>query len=297
VPAASSPPRLDFEAFRLLRELVNEHSGILLSDESLLTVERKLAERVHALHLPGFHEYYHHLRYHPLRKAELERAIDAVTTNETYFFRELPQLRAFASEVLPQLEHSARERRTLTVWSAGCSTGEEVYTLAILIVRSGMFRGWDVRVFGNDISRRVLHVARRGVYRDSSFRALPSEYERHFTVTPDGREVEPQIKAMCHFGHFNLLDQARATMLGRVDAVFCRNVLIYFDAVSRRRVIQGFYDRLYPEGYLMLGHSESLLHMSTAFELAHLHGDLGYRKPASRDHAEEPSGPRKWRPE
>ncbi|HEX2676358.1 MAG TPA: protein-glutamate O-methyltransferase CheR, partial [Polyangiales bacterium] len=195
----------------------------------------------------------------------------------------LPQLLAFEQEVLPALRETAQVRRTLTVWSAGCSTGEEAYTLAILIARSGRFKGWDVRVFGNDISRRCLHVARRGVYRDTSFRALPREFESYFVPTPEGRAVVPEIRAMCHFGHFNLMDEARTAILGRVDAVFCRNVLIYFDQASRRRVIQAFYDRLHPEGFLMLGHSESLLNTSTAFELAHLRGDLAYRKPARAD--------------
>ncbi len=275
-----SPPRLEPAEFRLLRELINELAGIMLSDEARMTVERKLSERVLALRLPSFHAYYQYLRYHPQRKAEVERALEAVTTNETYFFRELPQLHAFEREVLVHLRDCARVRRSLTLWSAGCSTGEEVYTLAILVARSGLFTGWDVRIFGNDISRKVLQVARKATYSESSFRAMPSEFQRYFVSTPEGRAVDPAIRAMCHFGHFNLLDEARVAMLGRVDAIFCRNVLIYFDNASRRRVIQALYDRLQPEGYLMLGHSESLLNTSTAFELAHLRGDLAYRKPA-----------------
>lgn len=273
------PPRLRTEEFNLLRQLINDHSGIQLSDDSLFTVERKLVDRVTSLGLPGFREYHLYLRNHPQRKAELERAIDLVTTNETYFFRELSQLRAFETEVLGNLKESARYRRRLTLWSAGCATGEEVYTLAMLVAASQQFAGWDVRVIGNDISRRVLQVARRGVYRESSFRAMPPEYEEYFVQTPEGRSVRPDIRSLCHFGHFNLLDDARVAMIGRVDAIFCRNVLIYFDQASRRRVIQAFYDRLEPLGYLMLGHSESLLHTSTAFELAHLRGDLAYRKP------------------
>ncbi|HEY2733535.1 MAG TPA: protein-glutamate O-methyltransferase CheR, partial [Polyangiales bacterium] len=258
-------------------------SGISLSSDAIATVERKLVERVLALGLPGFKEYYLYLRNHPQRKTEIERAIDLVTTNETYFFREMTQLRAFQQEVLTDLKESARARKRLVIWSAGCSTGEEVYTIAMLIARSNMFSGWDVRVIGNDISRRVLQVARRGVYRESSFRAMPKEYEACFTATTEGRSVRPEIRNLCHFGHFNLLDDARVAMIGRVDAIFCRNVLIYFDQASRRRVIQGFYDRLEPQGYLMLGHSESLLHTSTAFQLAHLHGDLAYRKPIKPD--------------
>jgi chemotaxis protein methyltransferase CheR len=273
------PPRLRPEDFEVLRQIVNEHSGIMLSNETRVTVERKLMERVVALGLPGFREYCGYLRMHPQRKQETERAVDLVTTNETYFFRELTQLRAFENEVLPNLYDEAKSRKRLVIWSAGCSSGEEVYTLAILVLRSQRFVGWDLRIVGNDISRRVLQVARNGVYRESSFRAMPDDYAEYFTSTSNGRTVRPFVREICHFGHFNLLDEARAAMIGRVDAIFCRNVLIYFDQASRRRVIQSFYERLEPHGYLMLGHSESLLHTSTAFELAQLRGDLAYRKP------------------
>jgi chemotaxis protein methyltransferase CheR len=119
---------------------------------------------------------------------------------------------------------------------------------------------------------------------------MPPEYEDYFTRSPGGKQVHPRIRAMCHFGHFNLLDAGRAAMVGRVDAIFCRNVLIYFDQASRRRVIETFYERLYPGGYLMLGHSESLLNASTAFELAHLSADLAYRKPLSSRPAAEVDG-------
>jgi chemotaxis protein methyltransferase CheR len=277
--ANSEPPRLRPEDFDILRQIVNEHSGIMLSSETRVTVERKLIERVVALGLPGFREYCGYLRMHPQRKLETERAVDLITTNETYFFRELTQLRAFENEVLPNLYEEAKPRRRLVIWSAGCSSGEEVYTLAILVLRSQRFAGWDLRIVGNDISRRVLQTARAGVYRESSFRAMPDEYAEYFTPAPSGRSVRPFVREICHFGHFNLLDEGRAAMIGRVDAIFCRNVLIYFDQASRRRVIQAFYERLEPHGYLMLGHSESLLHTSTAFELAQLRGDLAYRKP------------------
>ncbi|MDD9939484.1 MAG: protein-glutamate O-methyltransferase CheR [Myxococcales bacterium] len=279
--AARVAPRMTAEEFRLLREFINEHSGIKIGEELRPIVERRLGERVVALRIGSFREYYHFLCYHPRRHTELERTMEILTTNETYFFREWSQLRAFRSQVLPSLKEAASVRKSLTVWSAGCSSGEEVYSLAILIEESGLFDGWEVRVFGNDISRKVLQVARAGTYRESSFRAMPEGYERFFTRTPEGRVVHPRIRSMCVFGHFNLLDQARVAIVGQVDAIFCRNVLIYFDKESRRRLIESFYERLHPGGYLMLGHSESLLHASTAFQLAHLHGDLAYRKPIS----------------
>jgi chemotaxis protein methyltransferase CheR len=276
-------PRIQVEEFRLLRDLINQFCGIYFADDTMFVVERRLRERLSSLGLDDFGQYYQYLRYHPDARAEIERAVDELTTNETYFFREDYQLRAFCEEVLPHLRDQAKNTgsRRITIWSAGCSTGEEVYTLAILIREMNMFEGWDVRIFGNDISRRVLQKARRAIYSPSSFRTMPSKYSRYFVETPEGWQVHPSIRAMCHFGHLNLLDRGRAAVVGRVDAIFCRNVLIYFDAESRQKVIETFYERLVPGGYLLLGHSESLLNVSTAFELAHLSSDLVYRRPLS----------------
>jgi chemotaxis protein methyltransferase CheR len=147
---------------------------------------------------------------------------------------------------------------------------------------SGLFSGKSVRVFGSDVSRRCIAQARRGVYGPSSFRAMPPELRRrYFDEQRDGAHVVDELRAMCQFGLLNLLDGPRTSVVGRVDVIFCRNVLIYFDDASRRRVIDMFYDRLLPGGYLLLGHSESLLNVSTAFELVHLREDLVYRKPAT----------------
>ena len=274
-----SGPKIRPEEFRLLRELVNDFCGIRFPDDMQFVLERKLKERLASLEINDFGEYYHYLRYHPDARTELEHAVDVLTTNETYLFREEYQLRAFQREVLPQLHERAKRQRRLTVWSAGCSTGEEVYSLAILIKESRLFDGWDVRIVGNDISRRVLAVARRGTYGPSSFRSMPDQYSRHFVGMSEGRTVKTDIRSMCSFAHLNLLDAGRYSVVGMVDAVFCRNVLIYFDTASRRKVIEGFYERLHPGGFLFLGHSESLLNVSTAFELVHLSSDLVYQKP------------------
>lgn len=277
-------PRLHADEFRLLRELINRFCGISFSDDAMYVFERRLRDRVRELGLEDFTQYYHHLRYHPSAKTEIEAAVDALVTNETYFFREEYQLRAFRHEILLDLKEriSAENRRSLTVWSAGCSTGEEVYSLAILIAESGLFPDWDVRVFGNDISRRVLATARRATYASSSFRAMPPQYEPYFVEAPGGRQVVPHIRAMCHFGHLNLLDRDRSALIGRADVIFCRNVIIYFDDRARKQVIDTFYERLYPGGYLLLGHSESLLNATTAFELVHLTTDMVYRRPRTR---------------
>lgn len=266
------------EEFRLLREFINAHSGFAFSGEAIRFLERRLIVRVTALGLGSFSEYYRYLRYHPAKATELSRLMDAVTTNETYFFREIQQLNVFRDQVLPELHALAAPRKSLTVWSAGCSTGEEVYSLAMLIDESRLFEGWNVCVFGNDISQRVVHIARTGVFRQSSFKAMPPQYMRYFADESEGRSVIPRIRRWCSFGHFNLLDERQTLMMGYVDAIVCRNVLIYLDNHSREKIIHTFYERLHPGGYLLLGHSESLLYASTTFDFVHLRGDLAYRK-------------------
>lgn len=278
--------RIRPEEFRLLRDLVNEHAGLHFDDSSAYLFDRRLGERVLALDLLGFDEYYKYLRFNVRGKAELEEAIEALTTTETYFLRQEYQLRAFRDELLPRIARANAEKRRLVVWSAGCSTGEEAYSLAAMIHQSGLFIDWDVRVIGSDISKSNIAAARRGVYKGSAFRCTPEEFHRtYFVERSDGDHVVDWLRKYCYFGHLNLLDGIKATTLGRVDAVFCRNVLIYFDASSRRRVIDNLYERLSPGGYLLLGHSESLLNLSTAFELVHLSSDLVYRRPlpAGRD--------------
>ena len=195
--------------------------------------------------------------------------------------REAYQLRAFTDEILPGLRSRALARgsKRLDVWSAGCSSGEEVFTIAMLVDASGLFDGWDVRVFGNDISRRVLNKARAATYGSASFRSMIPEYAKYFIETDEGRQVHPRIRAMCHFGHLNLMNERRAAIVGLVDVTFCRNVLIYFDDASRRKVLETIYQRLNRGGYLLLGHSESLLRSSTAFEITQLSTDIVYRRP------------------
>jgi chemotaxis protein methyltransferase CheR len=280
--------RLDQAEFRLLRELFNERCGILFGMESRPVIERRLRDRLAPLGLHSFSEYYQLLRFDERGRAEMDEAIDLVTINETYFFREAYQIRAYQEEILPALRATGQPRDRLHVWSAGCSTGEEVYTIAVATRESGVFSSKNVRVFGSDISRRCVTHARRGVYGPSAFRSTsPEVRKRYFVDRPDGAHVVDDLRAMCQFGHLNLTDVPRTSVVGRVDVIFCRNVLIYFDDVSRRRVIDMFYERLLPGGYLLLGHSESLLNVSTAFELVHLREDLVYRKPVS-------SGSRGW---
>lgn len=269
--------RLGEDEFRTLRELIGARSGLRLGAESHKVVERKLRERLASLGLRSFAAYCDHLRHNDPAKVELDEALDLVTINETYFFREDYQLRALATEIGPALSRE-HNRQRIAIWSAGCSTGEEVYSIAIAMIEAGL--GARARVFGSDISKRCIATARRGVYGTSSFRVTPPEIRaKHFVQTGEGERVVDSVRALCSFGHLNLLDVSRASLIGRVDVVFCRNVLIYLDDGARKRVVDTFYERLLPGGFLLLGHSESLVNLTTAFELVHLREDLVYRKP------------------
>ncbi|RMG18459.1 MAG: protein-glutamate O-methyltransferase CheR [Deltaproteobacteria bacterium] len=270
------------EEFRLLRDLIHDFCGIFFREEMKYLLERRLAPRLKLHGLSDYSAYYRFLRFDPGRARELDEAVEVLTTNETYFFREESQLVAFRDEVLPELAERNADARRLRLWSAGCSTGEEPYTLAMLVQESGRFEGWDVEIFGNDISRKVLAAARKAEYGAHALRATdPQRIERFFEQSGERYRVRDELRRLVSFGRLNLLDAQMIGLLGRMDAIFCRNVLIYFDLEARRRVLGLFYGRLKPGGYLFLGHSESLIHLSTDFELAHLSRDLVYRRPAS----------------
>ncbi len=268
------------EEFRLLRDLVYDHSGILVREEMKFVMERRLGVRLDALGLTDFAAYYRHLREGG-KGGELETAVEALTTNETYFFREPLQLEALEEELFPLLEKRNQINKRLRFWSAGCSSGEEAYTVAMLLAESSRFAGWDLEVHGTDISRRVLTQARRAEYGPASFRVTSeARKRRHFEPGEGARlKVKEEHLARVSFSQLNLLDRDLAQLLPRMDVILCRNVMIYFDLPARKRVLGLFHEKLAEGGYLLLGHSENLISLSADFELVHLKKDLVYRKP------------------
>jgi chemotaxis protein methyltransferase CheR len=278
--------RITAEETRLLAELVQEHCGVILGGDAGFLLERRLAGRLDHLSLGTFLDYYHYLSYDLAGPAELEECIERVTTHETYLFREQFQLDAFQREILPVLQ-ARPGARPLTLWSAGCSTGEEAYTIAALLAENAP---GAARVIGMDISLRGIRTAEAGIYGASSFRTTTDERrDRFFEPQPGGLwRAREGLRRMCNFVHMNLLDTARLVELGPVDTIFCRNVLMYLSNQARRRVVEGFYDALVPGGYLLLGHSESLISVPGRFDLVNLSTDLVYRKPGPL--AARPSG-------
>jgi chemotaxis protein methyltransferase CheR len=272
------------EEFRLIRELVYNHSGLFFDNDSKYLLEKRLGKRLSLHQLPAYRDYYHFLRYNKEKEQELSDIMDILTTNETYFFREAFQLKAFTDEIIPTLiaEKEKRGERSLRIWSAGCSSGEEPYTIAMLLLEMGCCKGWRTEIIGTDISQRVLQQARKAVYGKSSFRATDETYIRRFFQQQDGSfKIADAVKELVTISHLNLFDQNRLALLGRMDIIFCRNVIIYFDQIAKRKVIEIFHGMLREGGYLLLGHSESLMNISTAFTLRHLKNDMVYQKPRS----------------
>lgn len=273
------------DVFRLLRDFIHDYCGIFFDDGSKFLLERRLNRRLQQRQLKSFEEYYHFLRYDRKREEELVLLIDNLTTNETYFFREGAQLKAFSEEILPEIRETLAGRKSLRIWSAGCSTGEEPYTIAMLMLESGdWWRGWQVEILGSDINQRVLHTARRGVYKKGSLRATSAEMVAKYFVEEgkgDYRIID-RVRELVSFSYVNLLDPFKTSLIRDVDIIFCRNVIIYFDREAKKKVIESFYDKLREGGYLLLGHSESLINISNAFVLRTLKNDMVYQKPVRR---------------
>ncbi len=255
---------------------MRDHCGVMIIDGMRLAVDRRLQQRLENFKLPFG------LYLDELARSERERdhVADLLTTNETYFFREQYQLDTFKNQVLPTLARDNATRKRLSIWSAGCSSGEEVYTLAMLVDETRLFQDWSVRLLGSDISRSVISQAREAVYGRSSFRTMPKQYEKYFLRSDDEtRQVKPEITERCTFALHNLLKPDATAMVGLLDVIFCRNVLIYFDAPAKTQVLKVLYDHLTPGGYLFLGHSESLLNIDTPLETVRHENDIFYRRP------------------
>ncbi|ACM20520.1 protein glutamate methyltransferase CheR associated with MCPs of class 40H [Geotalea daltonii FRC-32] len=270
------------EEFRLIRDLIYTHCGLYFDNDSKYLLEKRLGRRLSQHQIKEFRDYYHLLKYDRNRDQELSDIMDVLTTNETYFFREAFQLKAFTSEIVPELMAAKEKKgdRSLRIWSAGCSTGEEPYTIAMLLLELGVLKDWRVEIVGTDISQRVLHQARKATYGKTSFRSTDETYINRFFQEQDGLcKINDEVRELVTISHLNLFDHNRLALLGKMDVIFCRNVIIYFDQIAKKKVVESFYKVLRDGGYLLLGHSESLMNISTAFALKHLKNDMVYQKP------------------
>jgi chemotaxis protein methyltransferase CheR len=272
--------KLSTNEFETFSRLMQGSCGISFETYQSDSIERRLLHRMDELGVDTFAAYVSRIQED---RAELECVFDALMVKETYFFRQDYQLQAFSNEVIPELVRRESFGRNFSVWSAGCSSGEEAYTIAILLAESAALAGSKRQVIGTDLCISNVEAALRGEYRASSFRSVSVErLSRYIDASRKLYRVRDPLRRMCHFRKCNLLSESDVRDVGRVDVVFCRNVLIYMDEKSRLRVLRHLYERLLPGGYLLLGHAESLLTLDTPFEPVHLKGDLVYRRPENR---------------
>jgi chemotaxis protein methyltransferase CheR len=271
----------EMEIYSKICDMVYQYSGIRFDEKKADYVFRRLDDRIEFTGAAGLKDYYQTLRF-DTAEVEIRNLVEILTTNETYFFREYPQLQSFAEFVLPEVLalKSKKNDHWLNIWSAGCSTGEEPYTLAI-ILREMIedFSNWKISILATDINQEVLKTAKRGIYKSRSVKDVPTEYlNKYFEYKDDSYHLSPIIKNMVSFREINLKDTPAIKGFKGQDFIFCRNVIIYFDEKVNKILLENFYDILDPGGYIFLGHSESVGRITSAFKLLHQGNMLVYQK-------------------
>jgi chemotaxis protein methyltransferase CheR len=264
-----------------IRMLIEERTGICF-DESR---ERFFSTRVREhLRAKGMERGTDLLRSMQKSNVEYEALLERLLTQETSFFRYPGVYEAFEKRVLPELHVKKfwKNPRTLRIWSAGCSTGEEPFSIAITIADSLSFAdAWNVEILATDVGRHALKHAERGIYSGRSIASVSEkQLANHFSPVHNGQQVKPRLRKMVSFAQINL---ASPVYVGRMDLIFCMNVLIYFSEERRRALVQRFYDTLEPGGYLFLGHSESISKMPVKFQAIVLNDCILYRKPTAEE--------------
>jgi chemotaxis protein methyltransferase CheR len=272
-------------AYLKIRDLIYQISGIYQPDEKLYLLASRCSRRMTVVKAKTPGEYLEHLTCRGNREAELRLLLNEITIGETYMFRSAPQLEAMRTVILPQILESKKALgfKRLHLWSAGCSTGEESYTLAMFLLEEStkQLAGWTFDIVATDLNDNSLTTAKAGIYGEYALRstteALRSKYFKRYDEKR--LQVTEQLKSVIRFDRVNLNDDSRMTFLKGMDLIFCCNVLIYFDLSSKRKVTQHFYSNLVPGGYLFLGHAESLYQVDDRFHLVHFPGTIGYWKP------------------
>lgn len=267
--------------FGMLRSFVYEHTGIYFQDNKRYLLESRIGRRLQTLGLPDFSAYFDFVRNGGFHR-EMPQLVNAITINETYFFRNIPQLEAIENEIVPELARG-RERfnsRPLRIWSAASSTGDEAYSMAMMIREKIQPRWPDLsfELVGTDINSEVIEKARTGVFGTYAVRNVPPEYMKYFSVDAERYTLRPDIRNAVTFKCLNLMNRAGMSTMRGFDVIVCANVLIYFDGPSRQKVVESLYNSLKPGGYLMVGFSETLYGITQAFQPVRFDRTIAYRK-------------------
>lgn len=266
------------EEFRLFKNLIYEESGMFLAESKKEYLENRILKRMRATNMTTPYWYYRFLLAN--RKAELLVLLDILTINETSFFRNEPQFELFRNAILPDvIERRKREiQRKLRFWSAGCSTGEEPYSIAMTVLDTVPCADqWDIKIYASDLSLLSLETAHRGMYPAAKVRATVPDnaLARHFENQKDAYRVNEAVRKLVVFDYHNLKHD---NGMNGLDVIFCRNVMIYFDEEEQKRLVNKFYGCLGPGGYLLLGHAESLQGWNMDFQFLHDNKGTAYKK-------------------
>ncbi len=251
---------------QLLRDLVHDYTGSYFDANRLDMLLEKLEPLARERKCRSFLDYYYLLKFDGDSLGEWTRVMDALSVQETYFWREMDQIHALAEIIVPAW--FAKTSAPLRIWSAACATGEEPFTIAMALEEAGCYRRGPIEIVASDASASALEKARRGTYRERSFRSLPEPLRaKYFQAVPQGWAISPQILVRVRFQRANLVAPSETALLAQSPVIFCRNVFIYFSPAAITRTVDHFADRMPENGRLFVGLSESLLRLTNRFDL------------------------------
>ncbi len=280
--ASAQTQKLTPQEFEEWRKYIYDLCGIYFQDNKKYLLESRLQKRIKHLKLSSYAQYLQYLKTNPKREQEKTQLFEAITINETYFFRNQPQADALVNNIIPELlEKQPGAFKRIRIWSAASSTGEEAYTAAMVIneIILPKYPNLKVEIIGTDINYAVVEAAKKGVFKEYSIRNTPPLYlKKYFRKEGNSYLIDQKIKNMVKFKTLNLYDEVGIRMMGKTDVIYCANVLIYFDLQSKIKVVNNLYNSLNPNGYLFIGYSETLHGISKAFKLVSFPKTIGYKK-------------------
>ncbi len=268
------------EDFQKFREFFYRKTGIQFDPSKRYFVDKRLIDRVEATGSDSFRAYFTLLRFQA-SGVELQQLTNLMTVNETYFFREEYQFQCLVDSILPEITKYKKDRSPIRIWVIPSSSGEEPYSIAIYLLElwAGI-NDWDIEIISSDIDTRILGQARQGLYTSRSVQQLPARYlQKYFTRTGESYQIGDDLREAVEFTRVNLSERADTRAYRNFDVVFCRNLLIYFDDISRKSAAETFYDALKPGGFILLGHSESMSRISSLYKIRKFPEAIVYQKP------------------
>lgn len=281
--AALKPIAISDADFFKFREFFYRKTGIHFDDSKRYFVDKRLVDRIEATGNDNFRSYFIALRFEA-KGEELQHLVNLMTVNETYFFREAYQFDCLVNDMMNEVAKRKRPGGRIRIWSVPSSTGEEPYSIAIyLLERWPLIANYEVEILSSDIDTNVLAAAQRGVYSARSVGNLPKPYlEKYFRRLNDNEwRIERELVESVEFSHVNLAEPGETRHFRDIDVIFCRNLLIYFDDLSRRVAAEAMYDALNPGGFVCLGHSESMSRISSLYQVRRFADAMVYQKPLS----------------